>query len=581
MTYYLGRARSLCILLGLAIGLSLAITANAWAVGKGQLDTSFGSAGTASLGSNTRLFATAVQSDGKVVAVGASGYGTSAVHLLVVRFTTSGQLDSSFSGGQVTGPANTVGQSVAIQSDGKIVVAGTAITPGDSSGTGKNGIVVARFNSNGSPDGSFGSGGTVGALTNDPDGQGDAVAIDNGEIVVTGAGSITNGPTQDQGYPGVAIVRVSSSGHVDSSTVFDLGRNSIGTGVAIQPDGKIVVSGTQRANLQTTQAIAARFNSNGTQDTSFAGGLFQHQYASNAGYSGFNSVALQPNGDVVLAGGAINGSTGVNALFVRLTSSGALDGSFGSGGALQVPASNNAQSASSEQAPYAALGVAIAGGEIFATGWYDNSGERELAVWGVTGGGSPDTGFGTGGVTLIQPPNELSQGNGIAIASDGSLLVAGEEDTFLGRTPTGVELRFGGNGSGPSGGGGGGGGAGSLSVTVGAHGSYKRSYVRKHGIPGISIGCNRACKITATLLASSSVGKALHIHKCSKVNGHRMCTLITVNKSLGSAGKKTLTLNNSQVRHAAAKFSKLTVTLKVTVSSQGVVKTITRKITIK
>ena len=441
MSFHLSRQRSRAILASLVVGVLLTVCAPAWALSKGQLDTSFGSAGFASLGSNTRLLATAVQSDGKVVAVGASGVDSGGVHLLVVRFTSSGQLDSSFSGGRVTGPANVVGHAVAIQSDGKIVVAGKST---DSSGSTNAGVFVERFNSNGSVDGGFGSGGMVTTLTGAGHGEGNAVAMQGNEIVVAGDGSITNGPLQDQGFPGVAIVRISSTGHVDSSSVNDLGRYSIATGVAIQPDGKIVIGGTQRGDLQTTQTLAARFNSNGSRDNSFAGGGFVHQYTVNAGYSGFNAVALQPDGKVVLAGAALNGNTGINMLVVRLTSGGSPDGSFGSGGAVQLPASKSAQAASSQNAPYGALGLVVAGGGIFTAGWYDNFGQKQLALWGLTGSGSPDSGFGTGGRTLISSDGNNIQGNGFAIAPDGRLLVAGEVDTVFPPASAGFEARFGG-----------------------------------------------------------------------------------------------------------------------------------------
>ena len=447
MSFHLSRRRSRAILASLVAGALLTLCAPAWALSKGQLDTSFGSSGFANLGSNTRLLATAVQSDGKVVAVGASGVDSGGVHLLVVRFTSSGQLDPSFSGGRVTGRANVVGHAVAIQSDGKIVVAGKST---DSNGSTNAGVFVERFNSNGSVDGGFGSGGVVTTLTGSGNGEGNAVAIDGNEIVVAGDGSITSGPLQDQGFPGVAIVRISPTGHVDSSTVNDLGRYSIATGVAIQPDGKIVIGGTQRGDLQTTQTLAARFNSNGTRDNSFAGGGFVHQYTVNAGYSGFNSVALQPDGKVVLAGTALNGNTGINMLVVRLSSSGVPDGSFGSGGAAQLPASANAQAVNTQNAPYGALGVVVAGGEIFTSGWYATSnGQKQLALWGLTGSGASDSGFGSGGRTLIGHGIDNLQGNSLAIAPDGKLLVAGEDDSIFPQATAGFEARFGGPSTGP------------------------------------------------------------------------------------------------------------------------------------
>ena len=133
-------------------------TAAARAASPGTLDSSFGSGGVAVSGAGMRLFGTAVQSDGKVVAVGES-LGSSP-DVMVARFTPSGGLDSSFgSGGVAHGPSigGSVGRGVAIQSDGKIVVVGSAT---DSSGNFTHGLIVERYNSNGSLDTGFGSTGS-------------------------------------------------------------------------------------------------------------------------------------------------------------------------------------------------------------------------------------------------------------------------------------------------------------------------------------------------------------------------------------------------------------------------------------
>jgi uncharacterized delta-60 repeat protein len=439
---YLRRLRSPLIFTILAPALLLASASSAWALAKGQPDPTFGSGGFVSAAAGTRLLGTAVQSDGKIVAVGASGFGTPSLHLLVARFTTAGKLDPTFGGGQITGPANVLGQAVAIQPDGKIVVAGTST---DSLGESSQGVVVERLNASGTVDGRFGSGGVVTTLTGASHGQGNAVALAaNGEVVVAGDGTIPSG--LDQFFPGVALVRLSPSGHLDTSEVVDLGRYSIATGVAIQPDGRIVVGGTQRGDLQTTQTLAARFNANGTRDTSFSGGLFVHQYAGAGGaYSGFNAVALQPDGKVVLAGADLNGATGINALVVRLSAGGAPDGSFGSGGAVNLSASNTSAAAGAQNAPYGALGVVVSAGEIFAAGWYDNFHLKQLALWGVTGRGAPDSSFGTGGTTLISGGGSNSlQANALAVAPDGRLATAGDLTPLLGGGPNGVIGRFGG-----------------------------------------------------------------------------------------------------------------------------------------
>ena len=439
---YLRRLRSPLILTILAPALWLASASPAWALAKGQPDPTFGSGGLASTAAGTRLLGTAVQSDGKIVAVGASGFGTPSLHLLVARFTTAGKLDPTFGGGQITGPANVLGQAVAIQPDGKIVVAGTST---DVTGTTTQGVVVERLNANGSVDGRFGSGGVVSTLTGAFHGQGNAIALaPTGEIVVAGDGTIPSG--LDQFFPGVALVRLSPSGHLDTSEVVDLGRYSIATGVAIQPDGRIVVGGTQRGDLQTTQTLAARFNANGTRDTSFAGGLFVHQYAgAGAAYSGFNAVALQPDGKVVLAGAALNGATGINALVVRLTSGGGPTGASAPAERSTCPRATPPRRPAAQNAPYGALGVVVSAGEIFAAGWYDNFHLKQLALWGLTGRGAPDSGFGTGGRTLISGGGSNSlQANALAVAPDGRLATAGDLTPLLGGGPNGVVGRFGG-----------------------------------------------------------------------------------------------------------------------------------------
>ena len=277
--------------------------AAALAASPGSLDSSFGSGGIATMGQNTRLFGTAVQSDGKVVAVGESGAGSSA-DVLVARFTSSGALDHSFgSGGLVQGPAvptaggsGSLARAVAIQPDGKIVVVGRATT---ADGTGTDGLLIERYDSNGGLDHSFGSGGVVNLLSSTY-GDGYAVAIQpDGKIVATGAADAAgSGGT----FPRVAVARLSSNGSLDTSfgsggiDVLDLGAYSYADAVALQGDGKIVIAGSQRPGLEVTNALIARLTPSGARDSSFAGsGAFAQQYAASGGaYSGFDAVRCKP-----------------------------------------------------------------------------------------------------------------------------------------------------------------------------------------------------------------------------------------------------------------------------------------------
>ena len=214
--------------------------ASASAVSPGQPDPSFAPG----MAPGVSLLGVATAPDGSVVAVGTDGH-----HGELVRFSTSGMLLSS------TQTAGSTARGVAIQSDGKIVVVGGDSTTGEP-------MFIERFNSNGSVDGGFGSGGVVTAFANEQS-QANAVAMQGSEIVVAGSAPITSGG--DQGFPGVALLRVSPAGHIDSGAGggIDLGRFSIANAVVVQSDGKIVIAGSQRNGLQVTDVMAARFMASG------------------------------------------------------------------------------------------------------------------------------------------------------------------------------------------------------------------------------------------------------------------------------------------------------------------------------
>ena len=156
----------------------------------GTLDTSFGNGGIASadLGSPfDETFDVAIQSDGKIVAVGATG----SIDFGLARFNTDGSLDTTFDeDGKVTTVFGSLDEAfaVAIQPDGKIVAVGHTDNP--STGTGD--FAVARYNSNGSLDTTFGNGGKV---TTDFGGEdrGDGVLIQaDGKIVVAGGTGVNS-----------------------------------------------------------------------------------------------------------------------------------------------------------------------------------------------------------------------------------------------------------------------------------------------------------------------------------------------------------------------------------------------------
>ena len=272
----LSRRATTGVVLAICAVIAAAFASAAPAARSGSAELSFGHHGITRLTRGTRLFGAAVQSDGKIVAVGESGAGSSA-DVLLARFSSSGALDRSFgSRGIVHGPpvrtllgklvrTGSLGRAIAIQADGKIVVVGKATT---ADGSGTDGLLVERYSSAGKLDRRFGAGGVV-KLLSSSFGDGYAVAIQpDGKIVATGAADAAgSGGT----FPRVAVARLRANGSLDRSfgsggtDVLDLGAYSYAYAVALQ-HGKIVIAGSQRPGLQVTNALIARLTPSGARD---------------------------------------------------------------------------------------------------------------------------------------------------------------------------------------------------------------------------------------------------------------------------------------------------------------------------
>lgn len=272
----------------------------------GVLDGSFGTGGkvTTAVGSGSdAAYGVAVQSDGKIVVVGISLIGSS-YDFALVRYTTSGDLDSSFgTGGKVTTAiGSNVDQafSVVLQNDGKIVVAGSAYAGG------KRSFALARYTASGTPDSSFGTGGNVITSIGSIDDQAFSVAVQNdGKIVAAGISSIS---FANNYYDYFALVRYTSSGVLDGS----FGSGGIAPsflarraafGVAMQNDGKIVVAGQMPGVVGGLDMGAARYTQNGVLDSTFDGdGKVRMGYPSVSGSTTVaKDLAITSDGKIILA----------------------------------------------------------------------------------------------------------------------------------------------------------------------------------------------------------------------------------------------------------------------------------------
>lgn len=299
----------------------------------GSLDTTFGTSGNGKVIVPTNYggagYEVAIQSDGKILAAGyiSNGYDGD---FGLVRYNENGTLDTTFNNsGVVITPINPSsgddGRSLAIQTDGKIIVAGTT---NSSNG---NEVALVRYNANGNLDTSFGINNTGKAITNFTYGvHGESVAIqNNGKILVSGYGEDINGSF-------FLLVRFTSSGALDTTfnqtgvVTTKIGYNDESSSVILQADGKILVAGFSHPfNSNVTQFALVRYTSGGISDTSFGSNGIVTTGFGHSDERGY-SVNIQSDGRIVVSGYSGNGGNATDFALARYNSDGSLDNTFGS-----------------------------------------------------------------------------------------------------------------------------------------------------------------------------------------------------------------------------------------------------------
>jgi uncharacterized delta-60 repeat protein len=387
----------------------------------GALDGAFGTSGkttTDFAGAADQIFAMAVQpSDSKIVAAGVAFNGNNSNDYALARYSTNGAIDTDFgNSGKVTtdSPAGTdIGRAVAIQSDGKIVVAG-----GDNSD-----FALSRFNTDGSLDAGFGAGGMVitdFAKSND---QAFALAIDSmGNIVV--AGSTTNINT------GVdfALARYDSFGNLDATfgtggkvitPVSPGGDTDQAFALAIDSSGKIIAAGVASAGATGNDFSLVKYNSNGTLDSTFGtGGKVTTPLSAGNGDDRVFAVAIQSDGKIVAAGSATNGATGSDFALARYSSNGILDSTYGTGGKVITDFAGGTDQA-------LAIGIQ-ASGKVIAVGRAANGATgNDFALARYNTAGILDSTFGSGGKVTTDFAGGDDRAFAVALQTHGKFVVAG------------------------------------------------------------------------------------------------------------------------------------------------------------
>jgi uncharacterized delta-60 repeat protein len=314
---------------------------------EGTLDTTFDGDGkvTTPVGTNADYAeAVAIQPNGKIVAAGwiVEIIGDVNLHkFAIVRYNPDGSLDTSFDAdGKVVTPIGTSydeAYSVAIQSDGKIVAAGTS-----ANGSTSFDFALVRYNTNGTLDTSFDSDGKVVTdFANGNDFVHSVVIQSDGKIVV--AGTSENGSTRYD----FALARYNAEGSLDASfdvdgkAVTDIGEHvDVAGSAAIQSDGKIVAAGLSYLEYVDSDFAVVRYNTNGTLDTSFAD---DGKIVTDIGryFDAARSVAIQSDGKIVAAGSSENSSLSSDFAVVRYKASGLVDSTFGGGDGITTVDFNN------------------------------------------------------------------------------------------------------------------------------------------------------------------------------------------------------------------------------------------------
>ena len=380
----------------------------------GQPDPSFGTAGvtTTAFGpaSDATAAALALQPDGRLVSAGATyAPETGGSSYALARYTAAGVLDTSFgTDGLVTttgvAPGDDVGRAVAVQPDGRIVVAATA-------GSAPNArLIVARLDPDGAPDATFGVAGVAPSI---PNASANAVAVQpDGRIVVAGAFLL-----QANSRSSFGITRTLGDGTPDLTFGIDgvvivgtTGYQTEARGVCVLPDGDLLAVGSldhvftvvrlsPAGMVRTTTPIV--FTPPG--NTPYSNGIA-------------TAVAVQPDGRVVVAGLAIEpsfSSANRYAVVARLTADGALDPTFGSGGRAYSRYGRSYSSFSIDALALQPDGRIVIGGRT----------ESSPFVAGFTSAGAPDPVFGAYGEAILDVPVERVAG--MAVDEDGRLVVTG------------------------------------------------------------------------------------------------------------------------------------------------------------
>jgi len=393
--------------------------------GDANLDPTFGTFGivTTTIGDASDVaVAGARQGDGKIVVAGISHEFATAGDAILARYLPNGALDPSFGVGGIviTDVGGDYEQfvAVAIQPDGNVVAAGAVF------GLTEAKFLVARYLPDGTPDPAFGVGGIVTTSIGGTRAQATAVALQpDGKIVASGSAVIG-------GTYRFAVARYEDDGDLDASfgtggvVVTDVGGEGAATGLVRQPDGSLVVAGTRYTDNTFTDGdiVLAGYTEAGSADGAFGtGGITVTDLG--PGIANAENLIRQTDGKLVLVGARYDGDYNTHAAVavLRYTSNGNPDGTFGAGGVVITDLATGHDSAH---------GITqLADGRLVVVGQSGPlpvlNGGLDWLVLRYDATGTLDPTFGTGGHLTLGIGSSNDFANDVLAQPDGKIVVVG------------------------------------------------------------------------------------------------------------------------------------------------------------
>lgn len=357
----------------------------------------------------------------------ASALSAAALLWTVVAYAAPHDLDPTFGEGGVasvpvpptTHPRGLTGTGVARQPDGRIVVVA------ESAG---HDFLVQRFGANGAPDPTFGGDGAV-SIDLGADDEPFAVAVQgDGRIVV--AGTSRDATTLE---PRAALVRLTSAGEPDASfgtagkLVTSLGPGATAHALVLQPDGRILIAGGVGPRLFPA-AYVARLTTSGALDPTFGVGGVATKAVSIFGDTAF-ALALQPDGAILAGGKTLAGGDFGGWFVLRFLSDGTLDASFGADGVVRTDVNGRGVVAEALDLVVQPDGRILAGGS---TESVQIGLPSDFAIARYLADGTPDTTWGEDGLVVTTVLDESESGTtpatpvrALALQPDGRVLAIG------------------------------------------------------------------------------------------------------------------------------------------------------------